>query len=168
MRRPVTFPAFLALALVASLSCDEPTGPGDGPVGEAQYRVYPVHVEAVCTNGQALLWNDATETWVCGSFPKPAQKLDILASMPLYGPNLWQVMAANPTKMEREVQVYALCARVIDGEWLTYFVQRRFSVPPDGVPRSYEASCEFGGSAPPGRLTGGGFHILKDYIPGEF
>ena len=168
MKSPLPFLAILTVAFGALSACDEPTGPAAGPTGEAQFRVYPVHVEAVCTSGQTLLWNEATKEWTCGSCPKPSQKLDILASMPLFGPNQWQVVAANPTQVEREVQIWALCGREIDDEWLTYFVQRGYTVPPDGQPRPYVASCEFGGNAPPGRLTGGGFSILKDYVPGEF
>ena len=167
MRRPTPSLGILLFASCALWACEEPTGPVETPVGEAQHRVYPVHVETICASGQVLLWNEAAGHWVCGSLPEPSQKLDILASMPLYGPNSWQVIAANPTGMEREVQVYALCGRQIDDEWLTYFVQRQYVVPPDGEPRSYGASCEFGGGAPPGRLTGGGFDIAKDYVPGE-
>ena len=167
MPSPIRLLTLITGALVALAACEEPTGPDRHSVVESQSRVYPVHAETLCTTGQVVVWNQAVESWECGSVPKPSQKLDILASMPLYGPNAWQVLAANPTQIEREVQVWALCARVVEEEWVTYFVHRGFLVPPDGEPRSFAASCEYGGNAPPGRLTGGGFSIVKDYVAGE-
>ena len=115
MRKLAFLSVAFALVAVSFYGCDEtsPTEPHSSAEAVAtgpSFDKHPVKTDGSCLDGQVLRWSDGDEGWQCYTLYRPSRKLDVLASMPYFSANFWQVIAANPTNSSRELQVYALCA----------------------------------------------------------